>query len=216
MILQNMLLAIALTLQGPWYPESKRPETDQQRADRIAVITEAIALEAAAQESWQWGTDTLAAATLATFFAESRFALEVHNGQGKTRHGEDQGRAKCLGQLHATGYVPRSEWKTLAGTDLESTRRCARATMRVLAGQAKRCKMGKELSVWSVARLFAMYQSGKSCNVTKSSMMRARHWGRIMRDFAKQTEVPQQSVPTPQIAPTPLAQPASPTTARLD
>jgi hypothetical protein len=88
--------------------------------------------------------------------------------------------------------------------------------MRVLAGQAKRCKMGKELSVWSVARLFAMYQSGKSCNVTKSSMKRARHWGRIMRDFAKQTDVAQQSVPTPQLAPTPLAEPASPTTARLD
>jgi hypothetical protein len=216
MILQNMLLAIAITLQGPWYPESKRPETDQQRNDRLAIITQAIALEAEAQDNWQWGTDTLAAATLATFFAESRFALEVHNGEGKTRHGEDQGRAKCLGQLHATGYVPRSEWRTLAGTDLESTRRCARATMRVLAGQAKRCKMPKELSVWSVARLFAMYQSGKSCTVTKSSMTRARHWGRIMRDFAKQTEATQQAAVAAPASPTVQAAQPTDSTARLD
>lgn len=216
MILQNMLLAIAITLQGPWYPESKRPETDQQRNDRLAVITEAIALEAAAEQNWAWGTDTLAAATLATFYEESRFALEVHNGEGKTRHGEDQGRAKCLGQLHATGYVPRSEWRTLTGTDLEATRRCARATMRVLAGQAKRCKMGKELSVWSVARLFAMYQSGKSCTVTKNSMKRARHWGRIMRDFAKQAEDTQQAANAVQSSPAVQAAQPTDSTARLD
>src|SRR5262245_22121968 len=114
MILQNMLLAIAVSLQAPWYPPSKLPDTAEQRQDRLAIITQAIALEAANEQNWQWGTDALAAATLATWYEESRFALEVHNGQGKTRHGEDQGRAKCLGQLHATGYVPRSEWRTLA------------------------------------------------------------------------------------------------------
>jgi hypothetical protein len=216
MILQNMLLAIAVTLQGPWYPPSKRPETDEQRHDRLAIITQAIAMEAASEQNWNWSTDELAAATLATWYEESRFALEVHNGQGKTTHGEDQGRAKCLGQLHATGYVPRSEWKTLAGTDLESTRRCARATMRVLAAQGKRCKLPKALSVWSVARMFAMYQSGKSCSVTKNSMKRARHWGRIMSEFARQSEAPEQAPPALQAAPVQAAQPASPTTARLD
>jgi hypothetical protein len=208
MILQNMLLAIALSLQAPWYPPSKVPETAEQRQDRLEIITQAIAIEAAAEQNWEWGTETLAAATLATWYEESRFALEVHNGEGKTRFGEDQGRAKCLGQLHKTGYVPKEEWKQLAGTDLESTRRCARATMRVLAAQGKRCKMPKELDVWSVARMFAMYGTGNSCAITKNSMKRARHWGRIMRDFAKQTEATQ---PLQQ-----AQQPALNPTARLD
>jgi hypothetical protein len=208
MILQNMLLAIALSLQSPWYAPGKRPETVEQHQDRLKIITQAIAEEAAATESWKWGTDALAAATLATWYEESRFALEVHNGQGRTRFGEDDGRARCLGQLHQTGFVPKDEWKQLAGTDLESTRRCARATMRVLSAQGARCKMPKELNVWSVARMFAMYGTGRSCSITKNSMKRARHWGRIMRDFAKQSEAEAQAAQAPQ--------PALRPTARLD
>jgi hypothetical protein len=194
MILQNMLLAIALSLQSSWYPPGKSPETVEQYQDRLKIITQAIAMEAQAQETWQWGTDALAAATLATWYEESRFALEVHNGSGRTRFGEDNGRARCFGQLHQTGFVPKQEWKTLTGTDLESTRRCARATMRVLSAQGARCKMPKDLNVWSVARMFAMYGTGRSCSITKNSMKRARHWGRIMSEFAKQTEPTQPSL----------------------
>ena len=186
MILQNTLLTIALALGAPWYGPGKSPETAEQFQERMKTVTEAIALEAREAQDWQWGEQSLAAATLATWFAESRFALEVHNGSGKTRHGEDDGRAKCFGQLHQTGYVPKEEWKKLTGTDLESTRRCARATMRVLTAQTKRCRVpAGGPNVWSMSRVFTVYTTGKSCSTTKRGMMRARHWGRIMAQLAE-------------------------------
>jgi hypothetical protein len=107
-------------------------------------------------------------------------ALEADNGSGKSRHGEDEGRARCLGQLHKTGWVPKSVWKTLAGTDLEATRRCARATMKVLAMQGKRCGMKKTPNLWAVARMEAAYAHGMSCAPTKNSTARARRWAKLM------------------------------------
>lgn len=178
--LAEILLAIALSLPAPWYAPGKAPETEAEYRERLQTIATAIALEAEANEDWQWDPTSLAAVTFVTWYSESKFALEVHNGSGKSRHGEDQGRARCLGQLHKTGWVPKSVWKTLAGTDLEATRRCARATMKVLAMQGKRCGMKKKPSFWAVARMEAAYAHGLSCTPTKNSTARARRWSKLM------------------------------------
>jgi hypothetical protein len=176
----EILLAIALSLPTPWYKAGKAPETEVAYRERLQTIAQAIALEAEANEDWQWDSTSLAAATFVTWYSESKFALEVHNGSGKSRHGEDDGKARCLGQLHKTGWVPKSVWKTLTGTDLEATRRCARATMKVLAMQGKRCGMKKKANLWAVARLEAAYAHGMSCAPTKNSTARARRWSKVM------------------------------------
>jgi hypothetical protein len=180
MTLAEILLAIALSLPSPWYKPGKNPETDQAYRERMQTIATAIALEAEANEDWQWDPTSLAAATFVTWYSESRFALEVHNGSGLSRFGEDAGQARCLGQLHKTGWVPNSEWQQLTGIDLEATRRCARATMKVLAMQGKRCKMKKSPNLWTVARLEAAYGHGTDCSPTKNSTARARRWARLM------------------------------------
>jgi hypothetical protein len=181
MTLPEILLSIALSLPSPWYPPGRNPETADEYRARLEGIAGAIAVEAEAAEGWRWDATSLAATTLVTWYAESRFALEVHNGSGRSRFGEDQGRARCFGQLHQTGYVPKPEWETLTGVDMESTRRCARATMRVLTAQGNRCGMKENKpNMWSVARLIAAYMSGKGCSPTKASTARARRWSKVM------------------------------------
>lgn len=180
MQLAEILLTIALSLPTPWYKPGKNPETALEYRERMQTIATAIVLEAEASEDWEYDSTSLAAATFVTWYSESRFALEVHNGSGKSRFGEDAGQARCLGQLHKTGWVPKSVWQKLTGTDLESTRRCARATMKVLANQAKRCGMKKKPSMWGVARMQAAYGHGMNCSPTKASTARARRWTKLM------------------------------------
>jgi len=181
MTLAEILLSIALSLPAPWYRPGHNPETADEYRSRLESISQAIAMEAHAAEGWRWDATSLAAATLVVWYAESRFALEVHNGSGRSRHGEDDGRARCFGQLHQTGYVPKAEWDTLTGVDLEATRRCARATMRVLTAQGNRCGMKEnQPNMWAVARMVAGYMTGKACAPTKASTARARRWSKVM------------------------------------
>jgi hypothetical protein len=182
MTLSEILLAIVLSLPAPWYKAGNNPETPSAYQGRLETIAKAIAMEAEAAEDWRWDASSLAAATLVVWYGESRFALEVHNGSGKSRYGEDDGKARCFGQIHQTGLVPKDEWKSLTGIDLEATRRCARATMRVLSVQGRRCGMQVDKpSMWAVARMVSAYGSGKkSCAPTKDSTARARRWAKVM------------------------------------
>ena len=180
MTLTEALLSVALSLPAPWYAPGKNPETPDQYRARVETIAKAVALEADAADGWRWDSVSLAAATLVIWYGESRFALDVHNGSGRSRYGEDDGRARCFGQIHQTGLVPKAEWEKLAGVDLESTRRCARATMKVLSVQGRHCGMrtGKP-NMWAVARMVAAYGSGKGCAPTKASTLRARRWSKL-------------------------------------
>jgi hypothetical protein len=181
MTLAEILLSVALSLPTPWYGPGKNPETPLQYRTRMETISQAIALEAEANEDWRWDATTLAAATFVTWYSESSFEFEVHAGVGKSRFRQDGGRARCLGQLHQMGWVPRAEWKRLTGTDLEATRRCARATMKVLAMQGQRCGMRQNKpNLWAVARLQAAYVNGRSCAPTPASTGRARRWAKLM------------------------------------
>ncbi len=182
MILTEILLSIVLSLPAPWYRPGHNPETVDEYRARMEIIAQAIAIEAEAEENWRWDTTSLAAATLVTWYAESGFALEVHNGSGRSRFGEDQGKARCFGQLHQTGYVPKAEWRSLTGVDLDATRRCARATMRVLTAQGNRCGMKekKPNDMWAMARMWSGYMTGNSCTPMKSATSRARRWTKVM------------------------------------
>jgi hypothetical protein len=193
MILAEVLLSIALTLPAPWYRPGHNPETPEEYRARLELVSQAIAMEAEAAEGWRWDSESLAAATLVTWFAESGFALEVHNGSRRSRYGEDQGKARCFGQLHQTGYVPKPEWESLTGVDLESTRRCARATMRVLTAQANRCGMkeNKPNNMWAVTRMWAGYMTGRACGAIKAATARARRWNKVMDQMRAVQSSPQ-------------------------
>jgi hypothetical protein len=175
MLLKEALLTIALTLPPPWYPPDKNPETAEEYRARLETIVEAIALESKVGQPLPEGENALAAATLVLWHGESRFELAVHTNVGKTRWGQDYGRARCLGQLHASGLVPKEEWETLAGSDLESTRRCAKATMRMLRAQYWVCRhrTGKG---GRVARMYEAYATGRSCQPRQRSKTRAFRW----------------------------------------
>ena len=188
MTLESILLATLLSLPAPWYAPGKNPETRDEYRARLETVANAVAVEAREAKRWSWDARSLAAATLVIWYGESRLALEVHNGSGRSRYGEDGGLARCFGQIHATGLVPRPEWEKLTGTDLDSTRRCARATMRVLTVQGRRCGMGRNPNLWGVAKMISAYGSGKGCAPTKQSTTRARRWVRLverMKELAR-------------------------------
>jgi hypothetical protein len=114
-VLAKTLAAIWLAMVPP-----DEIETPDARAARLAVIATAVELET---------RDALEAALVAeTIQVESgRLRLDVHDG----RRLGDEGRAICLGQVWRQTWLPRREWAALPGTDLDSTRRCVRAVVRV-------------------------------------------------------------------------------------
>jgi hypothetical protein len=167
--LTTALLAAALSLPSPWYPPGKAVETRAEYEARVATIAEAVATEVAEVRLRGLGARDLAFAVMTLMYNESRFALDVHSGE---RLG-DRGRASCLAQIHKSGLVPRDEWEVLTGVDLESTRRCARAAIRLLGAQYRRCAAGSPSTRQAIARAFAAYASGSSCVPTSSSLKRA-------------------------------------------
>ncbi len=179
MALKELLLAAIIQWAPPWYAPGKNPETTDDYQARLQTIAEAVALEVETANHAGLGKRGLAAATLVTWYGETRFSYEVH-ALGKSRWHQDYGRARCMGQIHANKLVPKEEWDQLVGADLESTRRCARATMRMLAANARYCSV-RGASQSGIARMFAAYGSGRGCAVTPSSKKRAKRWAMLMQ-----------------------------------
>lgn len=181
MRLTEYLLAVILQWQPPWYPPGENPEAPEDYRERLGVIAEAVAIEAAEEHAAKLDTRALAAATLTLWYGETRFSYEVHV-LGTSRWKQDLGQARCLGQLHQSRLVPEEEWRATVGADLESTRRCARATMRVILAMSRYCSIHAATEA-EMARVFAAYGSGKGCSVTTQSETRARRWARMMRQI---------------------------------
>jgi hypothetical protein len=116
-----------------------------------------------------------------TMRGESLFDVRVHAGEKHPVWTQDDGKAMCLGQIHVSGIVPESEWRTLAGTDLAATRRCARATMRLLIAHQRHCDARTKVPTpQAIARVFASYGTGGQCTPTKRSLERAGRWARTV------------------------------------
>lgn len=107
---------------------------------RVGTIVQAVSDESRLH-AWGWGRDALVAMTLTIFQRETRLSRVVHAG-GRGKYGSDEGRAKCLGQLHKNNRLTEDIWKTLGGIDYDSTRRCARWTMKMIIAQQKTCAQG--------------------------------------------------------------------------
>jgi hypothetical protein len=178
MLLKELLLAAILQWQAPWYPPGQNPETPEQYQTRLETIAEAVALEAKAIAPAHLDSRALAAATLTVWYGETRFAYEVH-ALGTSRWKQDRGKARCMGQLHVSKLVPADEWEQMVGADLQSTRRCARATIRVLLAVSRYCGAA-HASEAHMARVFAAYGSGQGCGVDQRARSRARRWARLL------------------------------------
>jgi hypothetical protein len=179
MALKELLLAAILQWAPPWYPPGENPETVADYHARLETIAEAVALESTSVAAGRLDHRALAAATLTVWYGETRFSYEVH-ALGKSRWHQDWGKARCLGQIHVSGLVPQQEWEQMVGADLEATRRCARATMRVLAAQSRYCSV-RGANQGSLARVFAAYGSGRGCRVTPQAKKRSRRWAVLMQ-----------------------------------
>jgi hypothetical protein len=172
------LMTIVAVLPAPWCaPRSCESEAD--RAARLGTIAQAIHdVAAAPPPGWSWGPEELAAALLATAYEESgRFRRDVHDG---TKLG-DNGRARCLTQVHAQDALPRNQWRGTTGLDYDATRRCFQAAATLLALSA-RCVTRPELGAHQRARIVAAYGTGKTCDPTLGfARRRAELWGGVVR-----------------------------------
>lgn len=187
-MLKEAILSLALQLYaGPIYGKYTELETQEQYQERLEVISEAIVIESSPEHRyhlWKWDTKSLAIAVLVTWFFESRFDLRVHQGVKHPRYSQDNGRARCLGQIHV-GIVDKKTWKSLAGTDLKSTRNCAKATVKALARWSYRCKYYKrdvkKLLTGHMIGIFGGYKTGRGCHQGKFAVQKARLWDDLRR-----------------------------------
>jgi hypothetical protein len=180
-VIATWLLAAALAM-----PTSKAPgETPEQvhaRLETIAVALATAAKEASTGEGWT--STEMAAAVLVLWNEETRFDLRVHAGEKHPQWTQDQGKSRCLGQIQASALVPPDEWAALAGTGEEATLVCARATMRVLRAQGRRCGtyLGVRADRRRVSVTFSAYGSGGKCKADDRSWTRADRWIKVMAE----------------------------------
>jgi hypothetical protein len=178
MSLKELLLAAILQWNPQWYAPEHNPESNSDYQARLGIIAEAVALEAQQVGPTVLGTRELAAAALVVWYGETHFSYEVH-ALGQSRWSQDLGQARCLGQIHVSGLVPRADWDKLVGADLTSTRNCARATIRVLSAMARYCGV-RAATRAGLERVFGAYGSGRGCAVSEQSRDRAQRWERLM------------------------------------
>lgn len=172
----------AALMERPW-AISDREELVEQRSVRAMLM--ARSLYDAVQELDVPYERSLLAATISIWWWETRFSLSVHRG-GLSRWGSDDGRAKCFGQVHVRAVgIKRQDgesleafrdrqqatWESLAGTDYESTKECALATMRQYLSKLKQCRETEE--PWLHA--FGAYGHGElHCGLLPTSQDRFR------------------------------------------
>ena len=142
---------------------------------RLQVVAESVdALQAPAK--WPWTADALKALVLATWIDESGLRESVHSGALRG----DSGQAACFGQVHSGLLVPRTEWRASMGTSREATAVCATITARVLTAAATCVDGKKPLTQAGVARIVAMYGTGRTCVPPNFARARAARWADIV------------------------------------
>lgn len=169
-----------------WYPPGKGPESGTERAIRWRAIVDVVLDES--DGSLFWRSD-MAALVLSTFKFESALDYHVHGGEPSPIGHQDNGRARCLGQIqHVRAWWTETEWKALAGRDEAATRRCARAAMRIYEYHAKRClrrgvspskRWRARLTKDEASILMAAYGTGTRCAPLKWMRKRVTLFDRL-------------------------------------
>jgi hypothetical protein len=204
------------------YPKGMDPETAEQRDARFEVIATAIdkvssmAVCEGRSEScrrvWQGSKQELAAMLVMKGWAESKFMFRVHQDKchddecDAHKHGNSiVHRSKSLWQVQASRAVPASEWITIGGTDLESTKRAAWAASKILAAARGRCSPGAARG-WEMPTISG-YATGFSCRWSKAPK-RLNIYAAVAKVLVTMGNDPlpvDQPAPAPQPAPSPAA-----------
>jgi len=150
-------------------PSPKWNETQEQYLARAEVIAQAVA-------DASDGKRQRAMAILTVFWGESRFSPLIHAGT----HRGDGGHAICLGQ-HQQLTRTKEDWEALAGTDLEATTRCARATGDALVRSWHYCHGLNPKFDYPEA--FVLYGTGRTCRANESQ------WKNLFIDRADKWKV---------------------------
>jgi hypothetical protein len=178
------VVAAWLLVEALKMPISKVPdETRDQLQSRLTVATNSLAVAARDQSDGSgWSMTELAAWGLVLWNEEARFDMRVHAGLPHPRWTQDDGLARCMGQLHTSRLIPPEMWARLAGTSEEATTQCARATLLVARAQGRRCGtyIGVRASRDRVAAVFAAYGSGGNCKPNDRAWTRADRWLKVM------------------------------------
>lgn len=184
-MLKESLLAAAMTFPA-WYGDKESAEDRQARLSVIAqAIDEAVGIATCRDPAtsrraatsrgrsplrsrskrdadeckrfWHGSPRELGFLLLGQAFFETRLALHVHAGRCRVEIGEcDGGRSISLWQLQSSYHLPVERWRTLSGTDLESTRKAAVEAARALARARNFCNGSLEGAI-------ASYATGRSC-----------------------------------------------------
>lgn len=161
-------------------PRSHAPgESRDDELVRLERLSRAYALAVVPYANGTgWTGSELAMALLILIYEETKLDERIHAGTGHPTWTEDRGLAKCLGQLHSSKLIPIELWMKLAGTDEESTLRCAEATAKVWVSVSKQCGawIGQRASRERVAATFMAYGSGGSCTPDERAWARADKW----------------------------------------
>ena len=147
MTLEAILVAAILSLPAPWYKPGLNPETPEQYKARATVIAKAIAAEVPDLRSGLM--------VLNLFRFESAFRLDVHTGAKKG----DAGQSVCLGQ-NKRHRLSEAQHKALMGTDLASTRRCAKLSHERLERAARLCRTRHQ---GGAVGAYSLYGTGATC-----------------------------------------------------
>jgi len=183
--LSGIVLGIIVAMAPP---DPYARETGEMRQTRFSTIAEAIVIEVM-EDTGPLPPHVMISALLVTAREESGFRLVVHSGRARG----DLGSSICLTQIRsgAHKFISRSRWRGLAGTGLESTRECIRATIEILNHHAVSCEIRK-WNTWSMAGLFTSYGTGHTCRpdynskrLGKFGLRRAYLWDRIMKTLVK-------------------------------
>jgi len=169
------LYANALTMEHSWAPG----ETEPEYLTRAGTIAEALAEAARPYADGRgWTATELTLAVLVLMNEETKFDARIHAGTGHPIWNEDHGKAKCLGQGHASKLLPPAEWAKLAGTDMDATLRCAIATTRIWVAQARQCGVwwGVRADRTRIARTMNAYATGGNCKPADKAWTRADKW----------------------------------------
>lgn len=171
-------VAIATCRSAGKAPERSASQASSDSKDDADSKTESDAESErqSCKRYWHGSPRELGFLLLGQAFFETRLALHVHAGQCRVEIGEcDGGRAISLWQLQYGYHLPVERWRTLSGTDLESTREAALEASRALARGRNFCKGSLEGAV-------ASYATGKSCR-WKGAAKRVRFVRKMMSKY---------------------------------
>jgi hypothetical protein len=166
MSLAPALFAMALESAVPVPPPGIAAELPSERAARLQTWALAV-------DSVSGGDRAAAAAIYVIHGAESGLSRWVHDGTRKGDCTPGRGcRATCLGSIHP--WAP--DWESLAGTDLDSTVRCARRTLQAFRSGLFMCASGVTKRELRIALALEFYGRGHCGTPSRESMRRARRW----------------------------------------